>query len=236
MKTRAFTLLFAASLATGCVDNDASVLIDAACFPPAPEDGQCVVSDSCELFLTGIPFVDLKTTGNSFVLPIQLQNQLADNANASSSSTNTHIAFVDELRFTYRAPGVAATTDRDGDGDVDPDDAIPALLLEDVPAPMTSFSIDPGGTAVAWLELIAPGFGDTLVPWDARRVTVEVSAAGHYNSGRSFETGPFQIIADMCRGCAPVVSPCALGELYFACPQPGQTSSFACEGGEEPAP
>jgi hypothetical protein len=220
MKTRAFTLLLAASLATGCVDNDASVLIDAACFPPAPENGQCIVSDSCELFLTGIPYVDLMTTGNSFVLPIQLQNQLADNANASASSTNAHIAFVDELRFTYRA--AAQDTNADGVAEV------PALLLEDVPAPMTSFSIDPGGTAVAWMELIAPGVGNTLVASGTRRVTVEVSAAGHYNSGRSFETGPFQIIADMCRGCAPAVSPCALGELYLACPQPGQTSSFEC--------
>jgi hypothetical protein len=224
MNARAFTLLLAASLATGCVDNDASVLIDATCFPPAPEEGMCVVSDSCELFLTGVPFVDLTATGDSFVLPLQFRNQLPSNANSSSSSTNTNIAFVDELRLTYGAPGQVATTDRNGDGVVNAADNIPALLLEDVKAPMTSFSIDPGGTAVAWMELIAANLNVTT----GTRVTIEVRAAGHYNSGASFETGPFQIVADMCRGCAPLVSPCPIGEAYLACPQPGQTSSFEC--------
>jgi hypothetical protein len=234
MKTRAFTLLFAASLATGCVDNDASVLIDAVCYPPEPQNGQCVVSNSCDLFLTGIPFVDLKATGNSFVLPIQFQNQLPDNANASAGSTNTNIAFVDELRFTYRGPPIIAATDQDGDGDVDADDHKPALLLEEVTAPMTSFSIGPGGTAVAWMELIAPTVGNTLVPIQERRVTIEVSAAGHYNHGGSFETGPFQLVADMCRGCLPpAATPCAVGEIYTACPQPGQTSNFTCEDAAE---
>lgn len=213
MKLRACTLLLAAGLATACTDNDASVLIDAACFPPAPEDGQCVVSDTCDLFLTGVPFVDLAATGDSFVLPLQLRNQLADNADESSSSTNTNIAFIDELQFTYRAPG---------------------FLLEEVRAPMTSFAIDPGGTAVAWMELIAPGQGTTVVPSGARRVTIEVSAIGHYNSGAWFETGSFQIVADMCRGCAATVSPCATGETFFACPQPGQTSSFECVAAATP--
>jgi hypothetical protein len=200
-------LLFAAVLTAGCTDNDASVLIEATCYPPPPEDGQCVVADTCDLFLTGIPFVDLAVTGDSFVLPIQLQNQLPDNGDESAGRTNTNIAFVDELRFTYV-----------GDG----------LLLEDVKAPMTSFSIDPGGTAVAWMELIAPNQGTTLVSSGSKRVTIEVRAAGHYNSGGSFETGPFQIVADMCRGCTGFASPCAVGELYFACPQPGQTSGFEC--------
>lgn len=219
MKLRACALLLAAGLATGCTDNDASVLIDAACFPPAPEDGQCVVSDTCDLFLTGVPFVDLAATGDSFLLPLQLRNQLADNADESSSSTNTNIAFIDELQFTYRAPG---------------------FLLEEVRAPMTSFAIDPGGTAVAWMELIAPA---AVVPdattnladlTAATRVTIEVSAIGHYNSGAWFETGSFQIVADMCRGCAATVSPCATGETFFACPQPGQTSSFECVAAATP--
>jgi hypothetical protein len=234
MKTRAFPLLLAATLATGCADNDASVLIDAVCYPPEPESGQCVVSNSCDLFLTGIPFVDLTTTGNSFVLPIQFQNQLADNENASAGSTNTHIAFVDELQFTYTAPLQVVTTDRNDDGVVTAADNVPALVLEDRTAPMTSFSIGPGGTAVAWMELIAPGVGDALVETGGRRVTIEVRAAGHYNHGGSFETGSFQIVADMCRGCLPpAVTPCALGEIYTACPQPGQTSNFTCEDAAE---
>ncbi|HYG68572.1 MAG TPA: hypothetical protein VD838_12965 [Anaeromyxobacteraceae bacterium] len=230
MKNRALTLVIAAGLAIGCAeDNNASVFITAACYPPEPEDGQCTVSDTCELFLTGIPFVDLNTTQNSFVLPLEFRNQLAENADDSMGGTNTNVAFVEDLRFDYRAPAQPATTDQDGDGDVDGNDVILAVDLTDVRAPMTAFSIEPGGTAVAWLELIAPGVGNSLVGSGTRVVTIDVRAGGHYNGGSWFETGSFQIVAEMCRGCAPATSPCAAGEIYTACPQRGQTSNFTCE-------
>jgi hypothetical protein len=115
---------------------------------------------------------------------------------------------------------------------------------------VTSSPIPPKGNTVALALIVPPSVGDylnglagSLTPV----VTIQLVAIGRYGDGSSFETGPFTVEVNTCRGCiglhdvAPLYDPiCATtdpgppvvvtpGSIEFICPNDGQTAFYSCK-------
>jgi hypothetical protein len=61
-------------------------------------------------------------------------------------------------------------------------------------------------------------------------VRAEIRATGHYGDGTTFETGPFSVQVNVVNG-GWLGATCAdpLQHVTGYCPQPGQSSIFACK-------
>jgi hypothetical protein len=212
MRTRAFAGLIALPLAfglPGCVDNQAFIEFANLCFPqPATAANTCPASsNTCTTIVgEGRLFVDIGVVGE-LIQQIQINNQLPDNADATTGRVNTNDALIEEFRFTYSTAGASI-----------PSTSSPQTVLVPAANSQSPFVIVmPPGIIAVLSALSTP-----------REVVVNVSAAGHLKDGSTFVAGPYPIPVDVCSGCAGVTTCPQAGQLPTYCPQFGQTASVAC--------
>src|SRR5512143_2713466 len=103
MKTRLAALATAAALgalagAGGCVDNRASIQLQAICAPPAT----CTFTEKCDAQYIGYPALDKGASPNDTLwLTLQVANQLPNNQNLDTGRLNTNNAHVDEVAIEF---------------------------------------------------------------------------------------------------------------------------------------
>jgi len=215
MTARLIAIACLAAALSGCIDNDASVRMFGLCFPPEPNaSGTCAYPATCDSLLLGELFVDLASTGGTFVLPVQVDNQRPDNGDRAGG-TNTATAWIEEYTVDYAlsAGAVASIT-------------FPAPARHPVQAAGSTVVVIPFIPAVRGVDI------EALVPAAplSLRVKAELRAKGHFGDGSSFETGPFTVNVTAFSG-AYVRPACPIDTPTFAgaCPQEGQTSVFLCQ-------
>lgn len=215
-RTLAALLLLATA---GCIDNNASVRISAACFPPAPnDDGSCSYPSTCDSVMMGNLWVDTSygPTGGTLFWPFQADNQRPNNG-SRDGGTNTATAFITGFKFKYT---VLQST---------PPVSIPEVTLAD-----TTRTVEANGSTVLSIPLIPSSVATMLAAASGTllaEVRVDVRATGHYGDGQSIETGPFSVVVNVVNGtgsgvaCPDPAAPNPIG----ACPQPGQSSVTLCK-------
>jgi hypothetical protein len=213
MNARILIVLLLA-VATGCVDNNASVAISAACFPPTPNaDGSCSYPASCATVMLGNLWVDTTyaATGGTLVWPFQVDNQRPSNG-TSDGATNTATAYITGYKFKYISSTVS---------------------IPDATVIWTTQTVKPVGSRVVAIPVI-PSAVATLLAGGAgllAEVRAEIRATGHYGDGQTFETGPFSVVVNVENGtgaggtCADPTTPTLIG----ACPQLGQSAVLLCK-------
>jgi hypothetical protein len=210
-------MLLAASAAatSGClVDNNASVVLAAACFPPTPNpDGSCSYPAACDSVMLGNLWVDTTyaPTGGTLYWPVQVNNQRPDNG-AREGGTTTSTAYVTGYKLKYFSATVA---------------------LPETTVIWSTQSVPPVGSTVVIVPVIPAGVA-TLLSASAgllAEVRVEIRAKGHYGDGSNFETGPFSMVVNVVNGagsgvaCVDPATPTPIG----VCPQPGQSGVLLCK-------
>jgi hypothetical protein len=78
---------------------------------------------------------------------------------------------------------------------------------------------------VALVPVLPPSIVTVLAPLAYDHLMVNIRAVGQYADDRYFETGPFKVPVDICRGCY-VSGGCATAVI--ACPQEGQYAAYDC--------
>jgi hypothetical protein len=154
---------------------------------------------------------------------MQYNNQLKDNEDFSSGHPNSNDAYITEYRISYSALPGAAT---------------PAFEIPEVRIPTVAPPIPADGTTTPIVPLIPVELSDdlqeTIASGDTVLVKVSVRAAGEYQSGDSFETGPFMVPVYVTNAIFPGYTCPKVGDVPLdVCPNSGQTSSFACEVTDE---
>lgn len=175
MKIRARVLAALAMASGGCiVDNHASIEFFAVCSPPAPDtsNGACLYPASCETVALGTFTADVSFVTEA-VAPIELRNQLPNNADLSIGRVNTNDAFIQ--RWLVGLGGLEFV--------VNANTTVPAA-----------------GSTVALVPLL-PAAAVSLLAGSGGQVVASVRAAGRYADDRTFETGPYEVPVDFCTGC-----------------------------------
>ena len=205
MNTRALLLalpLLALGLG-GCRDNRASVSIHGICSVPA----SCTFSGKCEAFALDVPTIDAGTsTSGRLLVAIEVENQLANNAQAETFRTNTNDAHVDEFMVTYE--GISLPRQVIGTQAIVPTGGTAVVAVEIIPAALN---------ALGTLGL----YGPTTTP---REMTAVLKLGGYWDDGSRWETGEFPIAVRVCTGCVPSCAnpaatcpPDSNGQLPIAC-------------------
>ena len=233
MNARTLTILAAlAALATGCVENDASIRMFGLCSPPTPSsNGGCLYPATCTTLALGRLEADVASTSidGPLVWPIQVNNQRASNADRAGG-TETAYASIQGYRIKYGSTVVNA-----------PDQDAPALPGE--------HPINPGGSTVVLVPIITKAAGTLLSSQlgaagqpTIADLTAEIRAYGQYGDGSSFETGPFEVQATVCNGCildgdtnpAYYCRDPDAPRFVAACPQERQRSVPLCKAAAAP--
>lgn len=224
MNARTFTALAAAAaLATGCIDNDASIRVFGLCTPPTPADGGCLYPAACETLALGRLVADVASTSfrGPLIWPVQIDNQRASNADRAGG-TETAYANIEGYKISYGSATLVV-----------PEQDVPAQ-----PGPQT---IDPGGSTVVLIPIITRTAGTIMSAQVAagtpQELAAEIRVYGRYGDGSSFETGPFTVQATVCNGCFPSVAtspasycPTAAAPVVAGvCPQERQSAVVVCE-------
>lgn len=213
MNARALLLVtvVAAFGAAACAENDASMQVYAVCTPPMPDaEGACTYPEKCATTIGGGVDADLALTGGTVYMPIQLNNRRAANADATTGHLDTATAWVDGFELSYEGLAAAGGT-----------------------VSVTSKPLPPGGSGVTVVPLIPAGAisSTTLSAWpstETRSGKVFVRAKGHWADGGEWETSDnFQIPVRLCNGCTGAAPTCSDGSEQLACPQTGQTATYA---------
>jgi hypothetical protein len=207
------TLLLVA--AVGCsVDNSASVRLAAVCFPPEPsETGTCAYSATCAAVWLSNLSVDptYVPTGGTLYWPLQVDNQRPSNS-TPDGATNTATAYITGYKIAYTSTAVS----------------IPKVTVDD-----TTRTVPSAGSTVVMVPVIPLGVATLLAatPGLLAEVGAEIRATGHYADGTTFETGPFSVQVNVVNGAWGAGATCAdpLQHVTGYCPQPGQSSIYACK-------
>ncbi len=212
MNARTLMVLLLAA-ATGCVDNNASVRISAACFPPTPNDnGSCSYPAKCDSVMMGNLWVDTTyaPTGGTLYWPFQADNQRPSTRNGDGS-TNTATAFITGYKIAYSSSAVS----------------VPDVTLDD-----STRTVEALGSTLLSIPVIPWNVASLLsgVPGGLAEVRAEIRATGHYGDGQAFETGPFSVVVNVVVG-GWTAATCAdsTQSVVGYCPQRGQTSVYACK-------
>lgn len=165
MKTPILALAALAAALSGCVvDNYATPEFFGICVSPAPDTttGACTYSSTCGTYTSGYAYDP--TYPGSVIVPIEMFNQLPNNANPSALRVNTNDAVIQQWRLEYMVGGVAVAT----------------------ATAVTSTLIPAGTHTVAFVPVdVTPMFGLPFV--------LNVRAAGQYLDDRTFVTGAFGV-------------------------------------------
>jgi hypothetical protein len=224
MNARLVTALsLAAVAAAGCVDNDASVHLFALCSAPEPgENGGCIYPAACDAILLGPLAVDIfnPDSGGSLYWPVQVNNQMEPNNDASAGRLDTHTAWIESYVISYRSTTAS---------------------IPDIEVGISSHPVEPGGSTVVIVPVVPP----SVVPQLRLQVTgtadltAEVNAKGRLADGTTFETGPFTVAVNIFPNAIPTPTdadcralsgdPASTAVYVASCPQPGQTSVIKCK-------
>jgi hypothetical protein len=213
MTARTLAALLLLAAATGCVDNNASLRISAACFPPAPnDDGSCSYPSTCDSTMLDNLWVDTTYTPTLGTLfwPFQVDNLRPDNS-GRDGGTNTAVAFITGYKISYSSSTVS----------------IPDVTLD-----YTTQTVNANSSAVIAIPVIPPSVSTPLAvnPVLLADVRAEIRATGHYADGQTFETGPFSVVVVVVNGrgagagCTDVTQ-----SVVAACPQLGQSAIPLCK-------
>jgi hypothetical protein len=218
----ALSLAAALGLA-GCIDNDVSIRLESACFPPTPNsDGGCTYPASCESVFLGNPVVDVTygPTAGTLVWPVQVGNQMVADGDRAGGA-NSKDAWIERYTIKYVSSPVPIST------------ATLNITRHLVPAAGKTVVIVPVVPASV-ATYLSGQFATTPGPYE---ISAEVVAKGHLADGSAFETGPFTVVFTavealysppdpliLCNGGDP------LGTVPYvgSCPQEGQTSVPGC--------
>lgn len=203
MTTRALataTATLAIALA-GCPVDFSGVSIAGVCSPPTPDATTlaCEYPATCGTYFAGTPVLDAGTAGQAidFRLPVEIDNQLPNNADSASGRVNTNDAQITSFEVMYT--GVTLPT-------------------WNVPATVT---VKAAGTAGALLRLIPVQYFASIVPPadTTRQMVVSVRAHGVLTSQDAFTTAWIQVPVEVCNGCLASVTWCPTGKTFAAaCP------------------
>lgn len=195
-----------AATALACVGNNASVQLQAVCFPT----DDCTFASTCDAQFIGLATLDVSLS-STYVAFVQVANQLQDNADAATGRTNTNDARIHEFRIEYDAP---------------------AGWMQDVTYRAGPYQVPAEGTAVIGLTPIPAAIGASLPPVVPDQavgtdplvtVIAKVRARGEYDNGSTFETGVFEMPIRICDGCLASRSFCSDGTPTAVCPSDGQS-------------
>jgi len=214
MNARTLIALLLLAAATGCIDNNASVLISAPCYPPVPnDDGSCSYPATCDTVLMGNLWVDttFAPTGGTLEWPFQIDNQRPDNGEREGG-VNTATAFITGYDLKYFSSTIS---------------------VPDTSVIWTTHTVKPGSSQVVSIPVVPPAVAAVLAatPGLLAELRVEVRATGHYADGQDIKTGPFSVVVSVENGrgrggyCPDPAAPTIIGQ----CPQPGQTSLTLCQ-------
>ncbi len=209
MKTRILPLALLGAALSGCIqENYASLEFYGVCAGPTPDTttGACVYSASCDLYALFTYWYDPAVV-SELLVPIEMFNQLPNNADLSAGRVNTNDAIIEEWRFEYLVGDLVA---------------MEATAAENMVVPAASHK-------TALVPVFPASLNGIMSALPANwQFTVNVRAAGRYNDERSFETGPFKVAAGKRSYSAPLS--CVAPKFLAACPQIGQEGSYACAG------
>jgi hypothetical protein len=218
MRTRLLVTLALSACFFGCAKNATSIEIESICANPDPTPG-CLYSDKCDIGELSKIWVDLALSEQSIslgraylVIPMQVQNQLIDDTDASSGHTNTHDAVITEARLSYEATG---------------------FNLNDVVAHIGSDWISAATTQIVFVPIIPKNVGDAMITSGVfgattLEVTVKLRLAGHYKDETSFETAEHAVYVDVINGGFAYPACPTAGTTMYGCPQLGQVGSVKC--------
>jgi hypothetical protein len=162
-------------------DNNASVEIVAICAPP-DDAVACAGSGECGAILASDrPWVYLEGGTNRLELFMQLDNLMADNSDAAAGRTNTHDAYIQAYRLSYRSaffnysgyqhPANVTVRAETSVSPVIP--LIPEAISGALSAAMTAQGVTQG------------------------LVIVDLEALGELQDGTDVEAGPFAVAVDV---------------------------------------
>jgi hypothetical protein len=155
----------------GCAQDRAAIQIQALCYP----DESCGGDGGCGALLTGVPMLKGTTSGSSrFVVLLQVENQLPNNADLDLGRLNTNDAHVDGAAIEFE------------------DGAAPSAEIH------TNSWIAAGSisTVLAWIPVPAGTAAGTKV--------AQLRLRGYLDDGTRFETGDFAITFEYCTTCTIV--------------------------------
>lgn len=165
MKTPILALAALGAALSGCVlDNYASPEFYGICYSPAPDSttGACTYSSTCDSYLSGYSYDP--TYPGYVIVPIEMFNQLPNNADVTALRVNTNDAVIQEWRLEYMVGSASVAT----------------------ATAVTSTVIPAGAHLVAFVPVdVTPMMGLPFV--------VNVRAAGQYLDDRTFVTGAFGV-------------------------------------------
>lgn len=211
MKTRFLPLLALAAALSAChQENQASLEFYGICDNPKPDGttGGCTYTSSCALYALFTYWYD-PISASELLVPIEMFNQLPNNADLSAGRVNTNDAVIQEWRFEYLLGGILFADATSPDNVVVPAGSHKTAIVPVFPASMNALmSAFPSGT--------------TFV--------VNVRAAGRYLDDRYFETGPFRVPAAVKSPYTTYAPPptCTAPAYAAACPQIGQSATYGC--------
>jgi hypothetical protein len=216
MNARTLIALLLAASAAGCADNNGSVRISQACFPPTPnDDGSCSYpAAACDSVWMGNPWVNATygATQGTLEWPLQADNLRPNNA-AREGGVNTATAFITGYKISYASASVS---------------------IPDVSFDTSQRTVEAAGSTVLSVQVIPPGVAALLAAIPAATVALvraEIRATGHYADATTFETAPFAMVVEVRNNYGAGVG-CldpALPNLVGVCPQPGQSAIPLCK-------
>lgn len=219
MKTATRLLVLLALATAGCVDYKVPVNFANVC--AAPDDAQaCAFAATCDAVLASArPVVITQRAGsigggvNALFLPLQLDNQMADNGNVESGQVNTHDAIIESYDFTYEGQFPATkVTNYFANGRV-PAEGSTVVVVPVIPQ-----------ASLAEIQTLMAAAAVTEAS-----VVVTVVAKGKLLDNSDWKTGEYRIAVDVIDAvCADPQLQCKPTDVVYQCPNFCQTSSVKC--------
>lgn len=216
MKIRTLAATIAALGLSACSAEFSPVAIHSICAPPDPDatSGACLYPATCDATFAGTPILDATTAQLDFRLPVQVNNQLTNNASEIGGRINTNDAFIQWYEMTYTGAALQ-----------------PWSVAE-------ALTVPAAGSSGGLLRLIPVQYFPALVPPGAARLSIIVNVRAHgiLTSQDSFTTAWFQVPVEVCAGCL-AGTVCPPGSVMASCPSagldqtsPGQSATVTCIG------
>jgi len=219
MKNATRLLALLALGAASCVDYKVPVNIANIC--AAPDDAQtCAFAETCDAVLASArPAVITQRAAiigggiNALLLPLQIDNQMLDNANTESGQVNTHDAIIESYDFSFEGQFPASkVTNFFANGRV-PAEGSTVVVVPVIPQ-----------ASLAEIQALMAAAAVAEAP-----VVVTVVAKGKLLDGSDWKSGEFRIAVDVFDAvCNDPTLQCKAGEVVYQCPNFCQTSSFKC--------
>lgn len=204
MKTRILPLALLAAALAGCGQaNHASLEFLGICSNPAPTNTGCLYQNTCGTIADFVYWYD-PAAAVELLVPIEMFNQMPNNADASSGRVNTNDAVIQQWRLEVRYGSLVVATVNAGVNLVVPANSHQVAIVPVLPVN---------------LNTMMRGF----YGWE---FSVRVRAAGRYLDETYFETGPFNVPVQILY--APTPRPCTPPAYAWNCPQPGQAGTPGC--------